>query len=438
MKIAVIGAGISGLGAALALKDNHDVRVFEREGRIGGHAHTVDVEYPDGKQWVDTGFIVYNYRNYPNLTSLFDHLDVPTRWSDMSFGFSLNQGACEYACDDLSTIFAQKWRAMDPRFLRTFYDIIRFTKIAPKDLNAGKLDGLSLSSWLDARGFSQWFRERFLLPMGGAIWSTSLSDMLDFPAESFVRFFVNHDLMTGLDSAQKWRTVEGGSREYVTRLVAALGPRVMVNQAVTAVDQSGPRPVVTFQDGSQDSFDQVIMATHAPVSRGLLQGMDEDQQDILGQFQTSSNRVLLHSDPALMPKRRKVWSSWNFLSNGMTVDSERPAQVSYWMNRLQGISSDRPMFISLNPVDDPKAELTHGEYSYDHPLYDAASFQGQKDIDLIQGRHGIWYAGAWLGWGFHEDGLTSGLRVAEALGGRPDWVQKTGAPLAIPVLHAAE
>ena len=438
MKIAVIGAGISGLGAALALKDQHDVRVFERDGRVGGHAHTVDVEYPDGQQWVDTGFIVYNYRNYPNLTSLFDHLDVPTRWSDMSFGFSLNQGACEYACDDLSTIFAQKWRVMDPRFLRTFYDIIRFTKIAAKDLDAGKLDGLSLSSWLDARGFSQWFRERFLLPMGGAIWSTSLSDMLEFPAESFVRFFVNHDLMTGMDSAQKWRTVDGGSREYVSRLVAALGPRVMVNHGVAAVDQSGVRPVVTFEDGSQDSFDQVIMATHAPVTHGLLQGLDADQQDILGRFQTSSNRVLLHSDPTLMPKRRKVWSSWNFLSNGMAADSERPAQVSYWMNRLQGIPQDREIFISLNPDTEPDEKLIHGEYSYDHPLYDAASFQGQKDIDLIQGRRGIWYAGAWLGWGFHEDGLTSGLRAAEALGARPDWVKRTGQPLATPVLHAAE
>jgi len=438
MKIAIIGAGISGLGAALALKDQHDVRVFERDTRIGGHAHTVDVDYPDGQQWVDTGFIVYNYRNYPNLTSLFEHLDVPTRWSDMSFGFSLNQGACEYACDSLSTIFAQKWRVADPRFLRTFADIIRFTKIAPKDLEAGRLDGLSLAGWLDYRGFSRWFRERFLLPMGGAIWSTNLRDMMDFPAESFVRFFVNHDLMTGMDSAQRWRTVDGGSREYVTRLTAALGPRVMVGQGVAAVDQSGPRPVVKFEDGSEDSFDQAIMAVHGPVAQRLLQGQDADQHGVLSAFQTSPNRVLLHSDPSLMPKRRKVWSSWNFLSNGMAVDSERPAQVSYWMNRLQGIPDERPMFISLNPATDPDPALVHGEYSYDHPLYDAASFQGQKDIDLIQGRRGIWYAGAWLGWGFHEDGLTAGLRVADALGGRPDWVKRTGAPLSTPVQHAAE
>lgn len=438
MKIAIVGAGITGLGAALALKDQHDVRVFERDTRIGGHAHTVDVEYADGMQAVDTGFIVYNYRNYPNLTSLFDHLDVPTKWSDMSFGFSLNQGSCEYACDSLSTIFAQRWRVLDPRFLKTFADIIRFTKVAPKDLEEGRLDGLSLAGWLDYRGFSRWFRERFLLPMGGAIWSTNLRDMMDFPAESFVRFFVNHDLMTGLDSAQKWRTVDGGSREYVTRLTAALGPRVMVGQGVAAVDQSGLRPVVKFEDGSEDTFDQVILAVHGPVARRLLQGQDADQHGILSCFNTSPNRVLLHSDRALMPTRRSVWSSWNFLSNGMVVDSERPAQVSYWMNRLQSIQEDRPLFISLNPQTDPNPELVHGEYSYDHPLYDQASFQGQKDIDLIQGRRGIWYAGAWLGYGFHEDGLTAGVRVADALGARPDWVKQTGAPLETAVPHAAE
>ena len=209
MKIAIVGAGISGLGAALALSETHDVRVFEKDDRIGGHANTVDVPYADGSQWVDTGFIVFNRKNYPNLVSLFEHLDVPTRWSDMSFGFSLNGGACEYACDNLSTIFAQRWRIADPRFLRTFQEILRFTKVAPRDWKAGHTSGRSLGEWRDQRRFSRWFRERCLLPMGGAIWSTSLNDILNFPAESFIRFFVNHDLMTGLDPAQRWRTVEG-------------------------------------------------------------------------------------------------------------------------------------------------------------------------------------------------------------------------------------
>lgn len=438
MKIAVIGAGISGLGAAYALSRDHDVRVFEQAGRIGGHAHTVDVDYADGRQPVDTGFIVYNHRNYPNLTSLFEHLDVPTKWSDMSFGFSLNGGECEYACDNLDKVFAQRWRMFHPRFVQTFTEILRFTKIAPKDLAAGKMEGLTLSEWLEMRRFSRWFRERFLLPMGGAIWSTSLRDILEFPAESFVRFFVNHDLMTGLDPAQRWRTVDGGSRSYVTRLVAKLGPRVVIDRGAVSVRQDAAQPEVTFADGSKERFDQVILAVHGPIARNLFSNPNDAQAAVLGAFETSTNRVFLHSDIALMPQRRKVWSSWNFLSNGMEADADRPAQVSYWMNRLQGIPEDRPLFISLNPQVEPDPETVHGTYSYDHPLFNKASFAAQSAMDGIQGQGGLWYAGAWLGYGFHEDGLRSGLRVAEALGARPEWVKDTGTPLAQPLVHAAE
>jgi len=438
MKIGIVGAGISGLGAALALSETHDVRVYERDGRVGGHANTVDVAYPDGTQPVDTGFIVFNRRNYPNLCSMFEHLEVPTHWSDMSFGFSLNDGACEYACDNLSTIFAQRWRVGDPRFVRTFTEILRFTRVAPRDLKKGRMSGLTLAEWLDRRRFSRWFRERFLLPMGGAIWSTCLADVLDFPAESFVRFFVNHDLMTGLDPAQRWRTVTGGSREYVARVVERLGPRVLVGRAVVAVEQHGPQPLLRFADGSEEVADHVVIAAHGPEARAMLRDPDADQAAALATFRTSRNRAILHSDPALMPRRRRVWSSWNFLSNGMAEDSGRPAQVSYWMNRLQGIRDERPLFVSLNPTRAPDPALVHGEFDYAHPLYDRASFAGQQAMARIQGRRGIWFAGAWLGYGFHEDGLRSGLQVAEALGCRPGWARDTGTPLAATVLHAAE
>ncbi len=438
MKIAVIGAGISGLGAALALSSRHDVRVFEKDRRIGGHAHTVDVDFPGGPQWVDTGFIVFNQRNYPNMVSMFEHLSVPTRWSDMSFGFSLNEGAMEYACDDLNKIFAQRWRLLDPRFIQTFRQILRFTKVGPNDLVAGSMAGLSLNDWLELRGFGGWFRERFLFPMGGAIWSTSLAEIGDFPAESFVRFFVNHDLMTGLDSAQRWRTVDGGSREYVKRLVAALGPRIETGRAVEKVDQHQPRPVLQFADGTSEPFDQVVMAAHAPQSLAMLARPDADQARVLGRFKTSENLTVLHSDPALMPRRRRVWSSWNFLSNGIEADRSRPAQVSYWMNRLQGIPEDRPLFISLNPTREPDPALTHRTFTYSHPLFDNHSLSSQAEMAALQGRRGVWYAGAWLGFGFHEDGLRSGLAVAEALGSRPEWVRDTGTPLSPPVLVAAE
>ena len=438
MKIGIIGAGISGLGAALALSDRHDVRVFEKDSRIGGHANTVDVDFPDGKQWVDTGFIVFNERNYPNLVSLFRHLDVPTRWSDMSFGFSLNDGQMEYACDDLNKIFAQRWRVLDPRFIKTFRQILRFTRVGPSDLVAGTMAGLSLDDWLEMRGFGGWFRERFLYPMGGAIWSTSLSEIGEFPAESFVRFFVNHDLMTGLDPMQRWRTVEGGSREYVRRLVSALGPRVSVGRAVAHVDQSGPMPVIRFADGTSERFDQVIIAAHGPQALKMLARPEPEQQRVLSRFRTSENVTILHSDPSLMPRRRKVWSSWNFLSNGIAEDRDRPAQVSYWMNRLQRLPEERPLFVSLNPTREPDPALVHRVFSYDHPLFDSDSLAAQREMTHIQGRNGVWYAGAWLGYGFHEDGLRSGLAVAEALGSRPSWVRDTGTPLTAPVLHAAE
>lgn len=437
MKIAVVGAGISGLGAALALAERHDVRLFEREARFGGHANTVTVRAAGRETAVDTGFIVFNERNYPNLVSLFGHLGVPTHWSDMSFGFSL-AGGMEYACDSLDKLFARRANALSPRFLRGIRDILRFNRIAPAALASGALEGRSLGDWIAAEGFSPWFRDCFILPMGGAIWSTPTAEMLAFPAQNFVTFFANHDLMTGLAPAQRWRTVTGGSREYVARAVRALGPRAQAGVGVEAVRRRNGRPVLSLSDGSEAEFDQVLLATHAPQALALIGDADIRERAVLGAFRTAPNRAVLHSDPRLMPRRRKVWSSWNFLSEGAAADAHRPAPVSYWMNRLQGLPQDLPLFVSLNPGRAPDPALVHGEYAYDHPLYDAAAFAGQRALDGIQGRGGLWYAGAWTGFGFHEDGLRSGLRVAEALGARPGWVRDTGTRIRPPLAQAAE
>ncbi|MGB0498498.1 MAG: NAD(P)/FAD-dependent oxidoreductase [Rubricella sp.] len=438
MKIAVVGSGIAGMGAAYALSEGNDVTLFERDDRFGGHANTVEAQVNGRTIAVDTGFIVYNYRNYPNLTGLFEHLGVPTKWSDMSFGMSVKGGRLEYACDDLDQIFAQRANALNPSFLRGVLQILRFNKEAPGQLERGALEGLSLGQWLEREGYGRWFRDSFLLPMGGAIWSTPTDDILDFPAESFIAFFRNHDLMTGLDPMQKWRTVDGGSREYVSRLIGKLGPRAKRNAGVSRVTRLGGRPTLHFEDGSSAQFDQVILATHGPVARQLLSDADAQEETILSKFRTSSNRAVLHSDPRLMPKRRKVWSSWNFLSGGPEADAGRPAPVTYWMNRLQTIDRDYPLFVSLNPGIEPDARLIHQEFSYDHPLFDAASFAGQKEIEVIQGRGGVWYAGAWLGYGFHEDGLRSGLRVAASLGAAPSWAKALPEPIATPLAEAAE
>lgn len=438
LKIAVIGAGISGMGAAYALSEDHDVTLFERDARFGGHANTVTAHMNGRDIAVDTGFIVYNYHNYPNLTGLFEHLDVPTKWSDMSFGLSVKGGALEYACDNFDQIFAQRLNAFNPKFLRGILEIRKFQTKAPGQLESGNLEGLSLGDWVKRDGYSDWFRDCFVLPMGGAIWSTPTDDMLDFPAENFVAFFRNHDLMTGMEPAQKWRTVDGGSREYVQRLIAKLGDRVRTDAEVVRVTREQGQPRVHFADGSEGVFDHVILATHAPTSLGLLADADDQERGILDAFKTAPNRAVLHSDTRLMPKRRKVWSSWNFLSGGRDADAGRPAPVTYWMNRLQSIPNDAPLFVSLNPGIEPDPALIHAEFSYDHPLFSEGAFKAQEDIAHIQGRGGVWYAGAWLGYGFHEDGLRSGLRVAASLGAAPAWAPALPEGYAAAMAQAAE
>ncbi|MEM7239972.1 MAG: FAD-dependent oxidoreductase, partial [Pseudomonadota bacterium] len=347
MKVAVIGGGISGMGAALALSESHDVMLYEADDRLGGHANTVDARFGELTLPVDTGFIVYNFRNYPNLTSMFAELDVPTKWSDMSFGFSLDDGKYEYACDSLDKLFAQRLRALDPRHVAMLRQILRFMKSAGGQLESGALDGLSLGQWIESNGYGAWFRDRFLIPMGGAIWSTKLTEVFDFPAKNFIHFFINHDLMTGLDAAQQWRTVDGGSREYVRRVEARLNGRICLGRRAMRVGDGRVR----FADGGEETFDQIILTCHAPQALELIDA-DREQADILSAFQTSPNRAVLHSDPRLMPKRRKVWSSWSVLSGGAIADANRPAQLSYWMNRLQSIPEthagiDTPVFVTL-------------------------------------------------------------------------------------------
>jgi predicted NAD/FAD-binding protein len=437
LKIAVIGSGAAGMGAALALSEVADVRLFEKDDRIGGHANTVEVDYDGARIAVDTGFIVFNHRNYPNLTALFEDLGVETIPSDMSFGFSLGDGALEYACDDLDKIFAQRRNLLNPSFILGFREVLRFCRVAPADLAAGEAAGLSLDDWLTKRSFSPWFRRRFILPMGGAIWSTPLLAMLQFPAESFLRFFANHDLYTGLGDAMKWRTVKGGSRRYVERLTARLDGRIHAGVGAVSTRREGGRAHVRFSDGSEGTFDHVVFATHAPQALGVIADADPEERAILGAFRTTANRAVLHRDPRLMPKRRKVWSSWNLLSREGEA-MRQPVAVSYWMNRLQSLDPRRDLIVTLNPQIEPDPAKVFAEFAYAHPLYDAAAFAAQEASDGLQGRGGYWFAGAWLGYGFHEDALRAGLRVAHALGARPAWLRDVGRPLTAPMALAAQ
>jgi hypothetical protein len=438
MRIAVIGSGIAGMGAALALSEDHDVRLFEKADRFGGHSNTVEVGTPEGPVPVDTGFIVYNERNYPNLCGLFEHLGVPTKLSDMSFGFSLRGGRMEWSGDGLDTIFAQRLNLLRPDFVRGVLEIPRFNRRARESLAEGSAEGIGLGDWLARERFPRWLRDCYVLPMGGAIWSTPIERMLDFPAESFLGFWANHDLLSGLSERQKWRTVDGGSREYVRRLTGRLGPRARTRAEVVAVTRTGGQPHLRFADGSEAVFDQVIFACHGPEARALLADADAQERAVLGAFRTSMNRAILHSDPALMPRRRKTWSSWNFLSGGPEVDRLRPAPVTYWMNRLQALPTTHPVFVSLNPGREPDPARVHAEFAYAHPVMDGAAFAAQRAIGAIQGRGGVRYAGAWLGYGFHEDGLRSGLAAAAALGARPGWARDLPEPAFGVAAEAAE
>lgn len=435
MKVAVIGSGGAGLSAAYALSASHDVSLFERAGRFGGHAHTVLADLDGTDVPVDTGFIVFNESNYPNLISLFAHLGVATQETDMSFGFSLDGGRFEYACDALGKIFAQKRNMFDPRFLAAFRDVLRFVREAPAEHEAGIPEDLTLGEWLLARNYGRWFRERFLLPMGGAIWSMPMSRVLAFPAASFIGFFYNHALFAGLADSVRWRTVTGGSRSYVNEVVRRLGDRAHASAGVAATRRvkykgAGKKVEVSFADGSEALFDHVVFAAHAPQSFALATDLNEHERSILGVFRTTANRAILHRDPRLMPLRRKVWSSWSMVTERTARgDDDRAITMTYWLNRLQDLPTDRNFFVTLNGRREPYAAMVMAEFEYHHPCFDGAAFAAQARMDEIQGIGGYWYAGAWLGWGFHEDAVRSGLRVAAALGASPDWAVNSGPPL---------
>jgi predicted NAD/FAD-binding protein len=414
MKVAVIGSGVSGLGAAFALMDSCEVVLFEKDARIGGHAHTVAIDYDGCAMDVDTGFIVYNHRNYPNLVGLLDALGVEGVDTDMSFAFS--GGGLEWSSNFPRGVFAQKRNLTSPRFLSMLADIDRFNRTALADLEAGRLDELTLGGYLRLRRFGAEFATRYLLPMGAAIWSTTLSDITAAPAESFVRFFANHNLLQMFQPC--WRTVKDGSRAYVERLAARLGARVRAGAAVRRVQRARAGVTVWDARGGGETFDQVILACHSDQALALLAEPDAEERAFLGAIRYAPNRAYLHRDVGLMPRRRAAWGSWNYL---IDRSGGQAGGVTYWMNNLQHLDPRRPVFVSLNPTTAPDPALTFGVYDCDHPQFDAASLAAQRRFGRIQGRGGVWYAGAWLGYGFHEDGLTAGLRAAHALGGRVPW-----------------
>jgi uncharacterized protein len=411
-KIAIIGAGISGLGAAWALKDVADITVFEQASRIGGHANTHIFDYEGHQTSVDLGFIVYNGLNYPNLIAFLAELGVETQPSDMSFSVSDPLG-WEWA-STLPGMFAQKRNLLNPQFHRFWQTILKFNDTARAELASGQITETTLGAWLDRHSYDEAFRRNYVLPMGAAIWSTPEREILNYPAQSFFQFFDNHRLMH--KERPKWRTVTGGSQAYVSKVADVLGNRIRINSKIVRVSPFGAKTAVLLETGQTELFDDVIFASHSDQTLRMIEEKYESQAFLLRSVRYRPNSIWLHRDPALMPKRRSAWASWNVLKQ-----EGDDICLTYWMNRLQGLDPSRPLFITLNPANPPKEELTFLHYELDHPQFDSPAEAAVRGLKRIQGKDGLWFAGAWMGRGFHEDGLKSGLSAALSLGGKVSW-----------------
>jgi len=420
----VVGSGISGLATAWLLRTRYRVTLLERNDYPGGHTHTVAVDDPHGPLAVDTGFIVFNRRNYPHLSALFDHLGVASQPSDMSFSASVDDGRIEYAGSGLITLFAQARHLVSPRFYGMLADILRFNRQAKGLLAAGWNDPVSVGAFLERAGFGRAFRDHYLLPMAAAIWSCPCATMLDFPAHSLLRFFHNHGLLD-LSGRPPWRTVTGGSGQYVHRLLQDLGTARCNTPVRAVVRRPGGVEVIT-DDGNPRRFDQVVLATHADEARALLGDADARERGLLGAFRYQPNRAVLHTDTRLMPRRRRVWSAWNYLAR--TGEGGQRVSVTYWMNCLQRLAVPTPYLVSLNPLTEPRRDRVLKEMAYTHPVFDAAAVTAQARLHEIQGRGGVWFAGSYFGYGFHEDGMRSAVQVARALGGSLPWEAAADAP----------
>lgn len=413
MKIAIIGTGISGLGAAYLLQNHHDITLFEKNTYIGGHSRTKTINVHGQNVAVDTGFIVFNNWNYPNLLGLFKELKVPYVKSNMSFGVSVDKGWLEYSSNDL---FALR-NLVRPSYWRMLRDITKFNKQALAYIE--KDPAITLGQCLQELKMGAWFKDYYLLAMGAAIWSCPLETIMAFPARTFLRFFKNHGLLS-INNRPQWYTVEGGSQEYVKRLTESFRDKININCAATKVAQHNGSWEVTDSNGQADIYDQVIFACHADEAIKICGDLSAEQQDVIGAFSYQENTVILHSDQSFMPKNKKTWASWIYLSE-KKQDKNPAVALSYWMNNLQPLNTDTPVIVTLNPERRPNQEMIYDEHIFSHPVFDLKAIQAQERIQTLQGDKGLWFCGAYQRYGFHEDGLLSAVNIAKKMGVSIPW-----------------
>ncbi|MEC7614568.1 MAG: NAD(P)-binding protein [Pseudomonadota bacterium] len=422
MKFAVVGSGISGLSMALILSQDHEVILYEVDDRFGGHSNTIEVKYNDKKISVDTGFIVFNKLNYPNLVKLFKFLSVNYQDSDMSLSIDHQKNNIEWSGQDIKTIFAKKKYFGNLKFLFAVLQILIFNFHVKYILNYKNIENISLKEWLKKKFYSKSFLELYLIPMAGAIWSMPQKDIMNYPVRSLFEFFNNHKLLHGKKDRPKWLTVSGGSINYVNKIINFLraNPRVKLlkNNGVKKIKRKNGFIKITDNKGNTSEVDHIIFSQNPSKVVNILSDIQKNELDILGKFKANKNTAYLHSDESIMPKTKKIWSSWNIF---VPKDEKSHISVTYWMNKLQNINNKTPLFLSLNPVHLPNEGSIFKVIDYEHPVFDSKSITALKFLDEIQGLNNTWYCGAWSGNGFHEDGLNSSLKVANKLGIKALW-----------------
>lgn len=415
MKVAIIGAGVAGITAAHILQRAHEVTLFEKNDYLGGHTNTVSVPDREGNaHWVDTGFIVLNDQTYPTFHRLLEQLEVPTRWSEMSFSYSSEHEDFEYAGSDLNGLFAQRRNLISPTFWKMVREIRRFAEVGLADLGNGHASGLTLGEYLDERRFGPDFRRRYLLPMGSAIWSAPNRTMLQFPAETFLYFFKNHGLLT-LKNRPRWQTIVGGSQSYVEAFKRKFRGAVRLGAVLRGVTRTETGAAVHTESEERLDFDRVVFATHADQAARLLGDPTREEQALLGAWKYERNDVALHTHRTLLPRRERAWASWNYREcQGSGADS--PLAATYYMNRLQGLESKTPFCVSLNANGRVPKDRKLYDVVYEHPIYTLESLASQKRLPNLNGVRHTFYCGSYFGYGFHEDAVKSGVEVARGFG----------------------